>query len=124
MDSRKPQEQELDDKALKARNARELAEAPGASDRDKADQKLVEQDLIAEQQKARRGARHEGEAKTESSPPDKSSSLKDRMEKKLDAALKDSFPGSDPVSFVEAAPVKKGDRSLTEVKVNEQKRAK
>jgi hypothetical protein len=34
---------------------------------------------------------------------------------KLDKALKDSFPGSDPVSFVEAAPIKDGDRALPTV---------
>ena len=34
----------------------------------------------------------------------------------LDSALKDSFPGSDPVSFIEATPVKPGDESLASVK--------
>lgn len=106
MDDRSPQRKELDDKALKARNARELARAPDASARDKADLKLVEQELVAERQKARRRA---GPKKA---PPDKPSKPEDRLEKKLDAALKDSFPGSDPVSFVEAAPVKKGDGDL------------
>ena len=110
-------QKELEDKVLKARNAREAAGAPGASARDKADHKLREQELIAEQHKARRQAR-QGYQKVE---PDKPSRLEDRLEKKLDAALKDSFPGSDPVSFVEAGPVRKGDHDLTVVKVNKQK---
>lgn len=117
MDNRKPQQKELEDKALKARNAREMAQAPDASERDKADLKLTEQDLVAEKLKARRRSR-QGEAKA--SAPDKSSKLADRLEKKLDAALKDSFPGSDPVSFVEAAPIQEGDHDLTSVKVNDQ----
>ena len=112
-------QKQLEDKALKARNAREAAEAPGASARDKADHKLRKQELIAEQQKARHQAR-QGDRPKETEP-DKPSKLEDRLEKKLDAALKDSFPGSDPVSFVEAAPVKKGDRDLTVIKVNDQK---
>ncbi|MBS0523711.1 MAG: hypothetical protein JSS04_08755 [Proteobacteria bacterium] len=37
------------------------------------------------------------------------------VDAKLDKALKDSFPGSDPVSFVEAAPIKPGDRKLSTV---------
>lgn len=112
-------QKQLEDKALKARNAREAAEAPGASARDKADHKLRKQELIAEQQKARREASHGDEEKKPE--PDKPSKLEDRLEKKLDAALKDSFPGSDPVSFVEAAPIKKGDYDLTVIKVNQQK---
>jgi hypothetical protein len=42
------------------------------------------------------------------------------VDKKLDEALKGTFPGSDPVSFVEAAPVKEHDRSLPDVKLAEQ----
>ena len=38
------------------------------------------------------------------------------LDRKLDAALKESFPGSDPVSFVQAAPVKPHDEELTSVK--------
>ncbi len=114
---------QIEDKALKARDAQEAAEAPGASARDKADHKLRKQELIAEQQKARQEARHEARHGDEPkrTEPDKASKLEDRLEKKLDAALKDSFPGSDPVSFVEAAPVNKGDQELTAVKVNQQK---
>jgi len=83
--------QELEDKALKVRNAREAAAAPDASEREKADLKLREQELLAERQRVK----HQG-AKARPAP--------DTMDKKLDAALKDSFPGSDPVSFLEAAP--------------------
>lgn len=119
MDNRSPQHKELEDKALKARNARKLAKAPNASERDKADQKLLEQELIAEQQKARREA---GKGEPKKAPADKPSKLEDRLEKKLDAALEDSFPGSDPVSFVEAAPVNEGDRDLTAVKVGDGKK--
>jgi chromatin remodeling complex protein RSC6 len=38
---------------------------------------------------------------------DKSQAEKDKMDKKLDDALKDSFPSSDPISISEPAPVKK-----------------
>lgn len=38
-------------------------------------------------------------------PPDRSvDSPAEAMERKLDAALADSFPGSDPVSFLEPTP--------------------
>lgn len=93
-------QKEIEDKALKTRNAREAAEAPGASDRDKADLKLMEQDLQAARQKSKRStgtADKATDASTGSKP----------MERKLDAALEDSFPGSDPVSFVQAGPSEK-----------------
>jgi hypothetical protein len=122
MGNREAMQKELEDKKLKVRNAREAAQAPEASERDKADLKLREQELLAEQQKARREARQGDQPKKPE--PDKPSKLEDRLEKKLDAALKDSFPGSDPVSFVEAAPLKKGDRDLTSVKVNDRKGSK
>ena len=35
---------------------------------------------------------------------------KAKLDEKLDQALKDSFPASDPVSFLEPAPVKDADR--------------
>jgi hypothetical protein len=47
--------------------------------------------------------------------------LKRKVEHCLDDALDDSFPASDPVSFLEAAPVKRGDTELCTVKVNGQK---
>ena len=43
-------------------------------------------------------------------------SLKAEVDDKLDQALRDSFPASDPVSFIEPAPVKDGDRKLPVVK--------
>lgn len=42
-------------------------------------------------------------------------SLKGRMDDKLDQALADSFPASDPVSFIQPAPMNPGDRELTVV---------
>jgi len=41
---------------------------------------------------------------------------KAEVEEKLDQALRDSFPASDPVSFIEPGPVKDGDRNLPVVK--------
>lgn len=38
--------------------------------------------------------------------------LKEKVDDKLDKALEDSFPASDPVSFIEPGPVKDGDRKL------------
>jgi hypothetical protein len=37
---------------------------------------------------------------------------KARMDDKLDQALEDSFPASDPVSFIEPGPANGGDRKL------------
>ena len=48
--------------------------------------------------------------------PDNDDKAKRKADEKLDQALKDSFPGSDPVSFTEPAPVKEGDRKLATVK--------
>jgi hypothetical protein len=42
--------------------------------------------------------------------------VKRKLDEKLDQALKDSFPGSDPVSFTEPAPVKEEDKKLATVK--------
>ena len=42
----------------------------------------------------------------------KQRALKAKIDDKLDQALKDSFPASDPVSFLQPAPVKDGDRKL------------
>jgi hypothetical protein len=39
-------------------------------------------------------------------------SLKDEVDDKLDQALQDSFPASDPVSFIEPGRVNDGDRKL------------
>ena len=38
--------------------------------------------------------------------------LKDKVDDKLDQALEDSFPASDPVSFIEPGRVNDGDRKL------------
>ena len=42
----------------------------------------------------------------------KQRTLKAKLDDKLDQALQDSFPASDPVSFLQPAPVKGGDRKL------------
>ena len=42
--------------------------------------------------------------------------LKSKVDEKLDEALKDSFPASDPVAFIQSHPVKHGDRELLVVK--------
>jgi hypothetical protein len=39
----------------------------------------------------------------------------DKLEDKLDQALKDSFPASDPVSFLQPGPLKDSDRKLPAV---------
>ena len=38
--------------------------------------------------------------------------LKDKVDHKLDQALQDSFPASDPVSFLQPVPANEGDRKL------------
>jgi hypothetical protein len=48
---------------------------------------------------------------------DKQRALKARVDEKLDQALKDSFPASDPVSFLQPVPMKDGDRKLPVVEV-------
>ena len=99
--------QERDD--LKAKIA--SAETSGrASEREIADLKMMEQQLLALEQRIGRQETTKGTA------PRPSDSITEKMDRKLDAALEDSFPGSDPVSFLEAKPVKKGDESLTKVK--------
>lgn len=98
--------QERDD--LKAKIA--SAEKTGStSERETSDLKMMEQQLLALEQRIGREETVEG---TASRP---SGSVRDKMDRKLDAALEDSFPGSDPVSFLEAKPVKKGDEALPEV---------
>lgn len=44
--------------------------------------------------------------------------LKDKVDDKLDQALEDSFPASDPVSFIEPGPANGGGRKLPAVKAN------
>ena len=76
-------------------------------DREKADLKLLEQQVAAEKLKAKRPT-------SPAKPPGTG------VDAKLDKALKDSFPGSDPVSSLEA-PIKKADRALSTVPPEEPK---
>lgn len=103
---------EIEDRTAKVRNARVAAKAPDASDKDQADLKLAEQELLAKELKAQRGS---------ASKTRQPKTLEDKMERKLDAALEDSFPGSDPVAYVQTTPAKEEDRGLTSVKVNDRK---
>lgn len=99
--------QERDD--LKAKLATS-GKATASSEREASDRKMMEQELLALEQRIGR------EETGASDAPKKPGSLTEIVDRKLDAALKDSFPGSDPVSFIEATPVKPGDESLSEVK--------
>ena len=80
----------LDDMKEKLQDAKRAAHKPGASAREKADLKLMEQEVAAARLKAKRPTKKEDKPASE--------------DEKLDKALRDSFPGSDPVSFVQAAP--------------------
>jgi predicted RNase H-like nuclease (RuvC/YqgF family) len=99
--------QERDDLKAKITSAERSSHS---SARATSDLKMMEQELLALEQRISRQETGEGETSRQSA------SLAEKMERKLDAALADSFPGSDPVSFLEAKPVKKGDESLPEVK--------
>ena len=85
---------QLDDLKDKLQGAKRAAHMPDASKREQADLKLMEQEVTAEKLKARR-------------PAKKKDSSAGGMEAKLDKALKDGFPGSDPVAMAEPAPNKK-----------------
>ena len=100
--------QERDDLKAKIASANEAA---GSSMRETSDLKMMEQELLALEQRIARE-----ETGSKSSSGSKARSPSDHLDKKLDAALKDSFPGSDPVSFIEATPVKPGDETLSTVK--------
>lgn len=92
--------QERDDLQSKIASARST-ESTG--NREASDLKMMEQELLALEQRI---------ARAESKPhgaKDRPRSLDDTLDRKLDAALVDSFPGSDPVSFIEAAPAKPGE---------------
>ena len=89
----------LDDLKDKLQDSKRSAHMPDASKRDKADLKLLEQEVTAERLKAKRPTK------------EKADTPRDDVDAKLDKALKDSFPGSDPVSFVEPAPARKRDRN-------------
>jgi len=87
--------QERDD--LKAKIASANASS-GMSEREASDLKMMEQELLALEQRIGR---------EESSPSGKSKARSSSdKDSKLDAALEDSFPGSDPVSSIEPAPRK------------------
>ena len=111
-------QKDLEDKTDKLRSAQKAVAAPDATERDKSDLKMIEQDLQAHRQKMARKARSGG--KPESAAP---ASLEKQVERKLDKALEDSFPGSDPVSFIGATPVNEGDRKLADVEANERQAA-
>ena len=102
---------ELADKTLKLRNAQKAASAPGATDKDKADLKLHEQETVAQKLRTRQTPTPEAAAKATG-----------KVDGKLDKALEDSFPGSDPVSFIQASPVKEGDLPLSTVKAKKASR--
>ena len=107
-------QKELEDIEQKLRSAREAAAGPDATEKDKADLKLIEQDYLAARQKAKHAG--SGAAK----PQGQSTDPKAKLDKKLDTALKDTFPSSDPVAVAEPSPVNKQDRALPEVKAAEQ----
>lgn len=75
----------------KLRNAKAAVEKNPDSPREQADLKLIEQEAAAERLNAKHPAQRA------------------EKESKLDKALKDSFPGSDPVSFIQGTPGKKDD---------------
>lgn len=90
--------QERDDLKTKIASANKSGDM---SDREASDLKIMEQELLALEQRI---AREESGKYT--SAKNKPRSATDKMDSKLDAALKDSFPGSDPVSSIEPAPEK------------------
>ena len=102
MPANKHAQAKLRDLNDKLQNTKDVARTEEPGKRDKADRKLLEQEIAAEKLKAKRPAPAEKKAESE-------------IDAKLDKALSDSFPGSDPVSFVEAAPMKKHDRGLSTV---------
>lgn len=103
-------EEKLSDLNHKLQNAKEAARSRDAGEREKADLKLLEQQVAGEKMKAKHPPK----------PPAKKA--ESEVDAKLDKALTDSFPGSDPVSFVEAAPIKKDDRQLSTVPDEDEKK--
>ncbi|HZQ00704.1 MAG TPA: hypothetical protein VFB13_14260 [Reyranella sp.] len=89
-----PARQRIDDLNEKVKSAKRAARKSGATDRAKADLKLLEQQAKGEKLRARH--------------PPKPPSAARKTERKLDKALKDTFPGSDPVSAAEAGRRKDG----------------
>ncbi len=104
---------ELKDNVEKLRNAKKVAAAPTASERDAADLKILEQEVQAQRLQMKRESGKDSEPAAAAKTGEPAEKILDR---KLDEALKESFPGSDPVSFVQAAPVKPEDEQLTSVK--------
>lgn len=90
---------ELHDAKQKLGNARQATKSGRVGKRAKADLKLLEQEAAGKKLKAVDAMRRESKLARQG----KTGTGKDR-ESKLDRALKDSFPGSDPVSFIQAAP--------------------
>ena len=84
----------------KVQNAREVASRDDAGPREHADLKLLEQEAVAHKLRALH-------------PPKPAAG--DSVDAKLDKALEDSFPSSDPVSFVQAAPITRHDEALSTV---------
>jgi len=103
-------EAKLTDLKDKLENAKDAVLSDEGGKREKADLKLLEQEVAGQKLKAKHPPK----------PPQKNKS-ESEVDAKLDKALTDSFPGSDPVSFVEAAPIKKQDRALPTVPDEEKK---
>ena len=95
------------DLEAKVSEAQSAVDAGTASAREQADLKLLEQEALARKLQARH-------------PPKKAAP--GSVEDKLDRALEDSFPSSDPVSFVQAAPVKKADEGLETIPAGNRKK--
>ncbi|MBP6768603.1 MAG: hypothetical protein KA171_12565 [Reyranella sp.] len=91
--------QERDDLKAKIASANKSSDM---SDREASDLKMMEQELLALGQRI---AREESGKATPGK--DKPRSVTETIDRKLDAALKDSFPGSDPVSSIEPAPARR-----------------
>jgi len=103
-------EKELADAKAKLKSARAAAAAPDASERDKSDLKLIEQDYLALENRRKRDAA----AAAKGAGAD----ARKKVDRQLDKALEETFPGSDPVSFVQAAPLKEADATLTSVEAS------
>ena len=104
----------LRDLDAKVRNAKRAAQRDDAGKREKADLKLLEQEALGAKLRARHPGGSGGNAKDE---------VDAKLDDKLDKALKDSFPGSDPVSFQQPAPLKPADADLSTVDSDKAKAA-
>jgi hypothetical protein len=79
--------------------AKRTVRTTNAADRSRPDLRMLEQELLALRQRLDRASHG-----TEQSPANELPA--EKMERKLDSALSDSFPGSDAVSFLEPTPYK------------------